>query len=303
MFCASQILTGNVTALTALLVGTRSSGSGKFHHINRKEDAMKLRHVMLAAASAMALATSPAGAKDKVALMECEKSFGVIAVVDGDTQGWTEYGLASPGELIQSLAIQSGCFTPHNPASGQPADFLMNVIAGDKEEVDQGMAIARTAAVEGLVRSGAASSVLSSVPMGGAVLGMLGGFGGKRKTVAAGIRLLNPATGQTLVHGSGDARQTTITFGGGGWQQAAVSSGYAKNKNGKLLVEAFVKAFNAVAQQGPSLASLLPASKSAPADTAEVAVETSMRSSPAAEGETLRMLRVGANVNPTGNRN
>ena len=265
---------------------------------------MKARYVILAAVSASTLVSAPITARerDEVALATCEQSYGTIAVVDGDTQGWTEYGLASPRELISSLAVQSGCFTPHNAASGRPADFLMNVIAGDKEEVDQGMAIARTAAVEGLVRSGAAGSMLSSVPMGGAVLGMLGGFGGKKKTVAAGIRLLSPANGQTLAMGSGDARQTTITFGGGGWQQAAVSSGYAGNKNGKLLVEAFVKAFNVLAEQGPGLAALMPpAAPTAPA-AATVAVETAMRAAPLSEGEEVRMLRAGSTVSPTGKR-
>ena len=265
---------------------------------------MKARYVILAAVSASTLVSAPVTAREReeVALATCEQSYGTIAVVDGDTQGWTEYGLASPRELISSLAVQSGCFTPHNAASGRPADFLMNVIAGDKEEVDQGMAIARTAAVEGLVRSGAAGSMLSSVPMGGAVLGMLGGFGGKKKTVAAGIRLLSPANGQTLAMGSGDARQTTITFGGGGWQQAAVSSGYAGNKNGKLLVEAFVKAFNVLAEQGPGLAALMPPSPQAAPAAATVAVETAMRASPLSEGDEVRMLRAGSTVSPTGKR-
>jgi len=266
---------------------------------------MNARHAILAATAATALIAAPASAREReqVALAACEQSYGTIAVVDGDTQGWTAYGLGSPRELINSLAVQSGCFTPHNAASGRPADFLMNVIAGDKEEVDRGMALARTAAVEGLVRSGAAGSLLSSVPMGGAVLGMLGGFGGKKKTVAAGIRLLSPANGQTLALGSGDARQTTITFGGGGgWQQAAVSSGYAGNKNGKLMVEAFVKAFNALAEQGPELAALMPAPQPAAATGATVAVETAMRASPLAEAESVRMLRAGASVSPTGKR-
>jgi hypothetical protein len=265
---------------------------------------MNARFAILAAVSMAALASAPATAREReqVTLATCQESYGTIAVVDGDTQGWTEYGLASPRELISSLAVQSGCFTPHNAASGRPADFLMNVIAGDKEEVDRGMAIARTAAVEGLVRSGAAGSMLSSVPMGGAVLGMLGGFGGKKKTVAAGIRLLSPANGQTLVMGSGDARQTTITFGGGGWQQAAVSSGYAGTKNGKLLVEAFVKAFNALSEQGPGLAALVPPPQPAAPDAATVAVETAMRAEPLGEGEAVRMLRAGSTVSPTGKR-
>jgi hypothetical protein len=265
---------------------------------------MNARLAMLAAASAAALVSSAAAAREReqVALAACEQSYGTIAVVDGDTQGWTQYGLGSPRDLINSLAVQSGCFTPHNAASGRPADFLMNVIAGDKEEVDQGMAIARTAAVEGLVRSGAASSVLSSVPMGGAVFGMLGGLGGRKKTVAAGIRLLSPANGQTLAMGSGDARQTTITFGGAGWQQAAVSSGYAGNKNGKLLVEAFIKAFNALAAQGPGLAALMPAPQPAAPAGATVAIETAMLAGPVAEAESLRMLRAGSTVSPTGKR-
>jgi len=266
---------------------------------------MKARLVILAGASAMAIAASPASAREReqVTLDGCDQSYGSIAVVDGDTQGWAEYGLGSPRDLINSLAVQSGCFTPHNAASGRPADFLMNVIAGDKEEVDQGMAMARSAAVEGLVRSGAAGSILSSVPMGGAVLGMFGGLGGKKKTVAAGIRLLSPATGQTLALGSGDARQTTITFGGGGgWQQTAVSSGYAGNKNGKLLVEAFVKAFNTLAAQGPGLAALMPAQQPTGSNEATVAVETAMLADPLVEADSLRMLRAGATVNPTGKR-
>jgi hypothetical protein len=265
---------------------------------------MNARFTMIAVSSAAALATAPAAAREReeIALETCAESYGSIAVVDGDTQGWTAYGLGSPRELINSLAVQSGCFTPHSAASGRPADFLMNVIAGDKEEVDQGMAIARTAAVEGLVRSGAAGSVLSSVPMGGAVFGMLGGLGGRRKTVAAGIRLLSPANGQTLAMGTGDARQTTVSFGGGGWQQAAVSSGYAGNKNGKLMVEAFVKAFNALAAQGPGLAALMPAPQPVGPAAATVAAETAMRASPLAEAEAVRMLRAGSTVNPTGKR-
>ena len=264
---------------------------------------MNAHVALLAAVSATALIVSPAAAKDnEVALATCEQSFGTIAVVDGDTQGWTEFDLGSPRELINALAIQSGCFTPHNAASGRPADFLMNVIAGDKEEVDQSIAIAKSVAVEGLVRSGAAGSVLSSVPMGGAVLGLFGGLGGKKKTLAAGIRLLSPANGQTVAMGSGEVTKNTITFGGGGWQQAAASTGYAGNKNGKLLVEAFVKAFNALADQGPAIAAQIqPAAPIAPAGAA-VAVETAMRATPAADAEALRMLRVGTSLNPTGNR-
>src|SRR5690606_22652754 len=164
----------------------------------------------------------------KVALAKCETSLGTIAVVEGDTQGWTAYGLGSPRELINALAIESGCFTPHSPAAGAPADFLMNVIAGDSEEIDKSIEMAKSVAIEGLVRSGAAGSLLSAVPGGGALFGMIGGFGGKKKTVAAGIKLLSPANGQAIATGSGHVARTSISLGGGNpWAAGAAAAGYA----------------------------------------------------------------------------
>src|SRR3546814_3217328 len=69
-------------------------------------------------AALLAAASAPAMAKEEaVALTKCDSSHGTIAIVDGDTQGWSEYGLGSPRELINSLAIDSGCFTPHSAAS------------------------------------------------------------------------------------------------------------------------------------------------------------------------------------------
>ena len=161
----------------------------------------------LAVTVAMGLALTPARAaeEESVKLAKCERPFGSIAMVDGDSQGWTAYGLSSPRELIAAMAAESGCFTIQNPGSGAPADYLMNIIAGDKEEVDRGTELAKTAIAEGLVRSGAAAQVFGRVPMGGALLGAFGGFGGKKKTIAAGIRMISPATGMTIVSGQGRA--------------------------------------------------------------------------------------------------
>ena len=66
---------------------------------------------ILATATAMGMALSPAivhaKGKDNVALASCETSLGTIAVVEGDTQGWSKYGLGSPRELIAALAQES----------------------------------------------------------------------------------------------------------------------------------------------------------------------------------------------------
>ena len=136
----------------------------------------KTRFITAFALAAGLLGGVPTGAfaADKeppVTLNKCGQSYGSVALVDGDTQGWTKYGLGSPRELIAALAVESGCFTLHSPASGTPASFLMNVIAGDKEEVDKSSETAKGVAMEGLVRSGAASGLLRGIPGGGSMLG------------------------------------------------------------------------------------------------------------------------------------
>ena len=268
------------------------------------------KSIAVIAATALFAGTAPivqAAEQEEIALDKCAQSYGTIAVVEGDTQGWSDYGLGSPRELINSLAIESGCFTPHNAAAGTPADFLMNVVAGDSEEVDKSVEMAKSAAVEGLVRSGAASSIISKVPVGGALFSAFGGLGGKKKRVAAGIKLLSPATGQAIVSGTGEVRKTSISFGGGNaWTAGANAAGYGASKDGKMLVEAFVKAFNAVSAQGATLASLpkaQPVVAVAPAaPEANVAIDTVMRATPAADGASVRALRAGTDLTPTGKR-
>lgn len=268
------------------------------------------KSIAVIAATALFAGTAPivqAAEQEEIALDKCAQSYGTIAVVEGDTQGWSDYGLGSPRELINSLAIESGCFTPHNAAAGTPADFLMNVVAGDSEEVDKSVEMAKSAAVEGLVRSGAASSIISKVPVGGALFSAFGGLGGKKKRVAAGIKLLSPATGQAIVSGTGEVRKTSISFGGGNaWTAGANAAGYGASKDGKMLVEAFVKAFNAVSAQGATLASLprvQPVVAVAPAaPEANVAIDTVMRATPAVDGASVRALRAGTDLTPTGKR-
>lgn len=265
------------------------------------------RTIALALLSGAAMVAAPAQARDdddEVELATCSESLGSIAVVDGDTQGWAKVGLGSPRELVNALAVQSGCFTPHSPASGDAADFLMNVIAGDSEEVDQSIEVAKGAAIQGLVSSGAAGSLLSSVPGAGAVLGMFGGLGGKKKRYAAGIKLLSPATGMTIATGTGEVKKTSISFGGASaWNAGAQAAGYVGDKRGEMLVEAFVLAFNELVAQKATIAAV-PKGGGADdeAELATVAATTPMLETPAASSKVLRSLRVGTTLTPTGKR-
>jgi len=273
----------------------------------------KLAGTKVAAIAIFAIfAAQPASAKKNEApeLSKCEESMGTIALVEGDQAGWSQWGLGSPRGLVSALAIESGCFTPLSPNSSAPARYLVTVIAGSQEDVDQGMEVAKTAATEALVRSGAASSVLRNVPVGGALLGAFGGFGGKRKTVAAGMRVVSPSNGLTLASGTGSVKKSRIKFGreGYGWAaNAADAAGYQTSKDGKMLTEAFIIAFNQVVAQetiitmAPSAAQAAPPAEAA-SPKAIVAIATDMQSSAAADSETLRALRAGTQLNPTGNR-
>ncbi len=262
-----------------------------------------------AAVSGLALASfaiSPAhaGKKKTVELVKCEQSYGTIAVVDGDTKGWSEFGLGSPRELVATIALESGCFTVHSAASSKPADFLINVIAGDKEEVDQGMEVAKGAATEAFIRSGAAGQVLSKVPGAGALVGMFGGLGGKKKTVAAGIRVVSPANGQTLITGSGEVKKSSLSFRGGGtpWIAGANAAGYGDSKKGQMLTEAFIIAFNNVVGQASAL-SAAPAVAEVQKDPVyTVAVDTSMYANADANADAVRTLRADTELSPTGNK-
>lgn len=249
---------------------------------------------------------TPAMAKDDLELVQCEESIGTIAIVEGDTQGWAEFGLGSPRELINTLAIDSGCFTPHSAASGKPADFLMNVIAGSSEEVDQSIELAKSAAVEGLVRSGAAGQVLGRVPGAGAVMGMFSMFGGKKKRVAAGIKLLSPATGLTVVTGSGTVKKSSLSFRGASpWSARGDQVGYSDSRKGKQLIEAFVIAFNQVVGQEAVIRSMPRAAAgnaTSASNAATVNVATSMLAMPMNDAEALRGLEPGTTLTPTGKR-
>jgi len=265
---------------------------------------------LLASAALIAVgpAAAKAGTKDSTAieLARCSESLGTIAVVEGDTQGWSAYGLGSPRALINALASESGCFTPHNPATGAPADFLMNVIAGDSEEVDKSIETAKGLAMQGLVQSGAASAMLARVPGAGQLLGMFGGLGGKKKQLAAGIKLISPANGMTIATGQGVVKKSTLTFGGAGaWNAGATAAGYGQSKDGKMLVEAFVLAFNNLVAQQQAIASApkaSPAPAPAASNLATVAATTAMLEAPAADAKVVRNLRVGTMLTPTGRR-
>lgn len=209
-------------------------------------------------AALLAVTATPATAKTEPApiIAKCAGSYGTVAITDGDTQGWTQFGLSSPRAMIAQLVNESGCFTLHNPASGTGADFLMSANAGSQEEIDQSMNAAagavKTAAIEGALRTG----MLGRVPFAGSALGMLGGLGGKKKTVSAALRVVSPQNGATLIAASGQAQKSMMKLmGQAEWMQASMpgAEAYRSSKDGQMLTTAFVQAYNGLVAQASAL--------------------------------------------------
>jgi len=263
--------------------------------------------LLFAAASAVALAPAPALADDEdLELVRCEESLGTIALVDSPNAGWSQWDLGSPRLLLTQLASESGCFTPHAGADGTPARYLVTAIAGTQEEVDQGINVATGVATEALVRSGAATGVLSRVPFGGAAVGLLGGLGGRRTTVAAALTVVSPATGQPVAAGTGSVSRSSLSFRGSGGSYnrgLADTVGYSGSSNGRKLTEAFMMAFNQLVDQRSALLAVPAANAPAVSEpAATVAVDTAMRASPNPTSAEVRTLRQGTELTPSGNR-
>ena len=142
--------------------------------------------------------------------------------------------------------------------------------------------------------------------MGGALIGMFGGLGGKKKTVSAGLRLMNPANGQTLLSGSGVSQKSTIKIlNSSDW--VAASQGqfgqYASSKDGKMMTSAFIQAYNNLASQAGALTSQQQtAPAGSDATTYTVAVATAMRASASKTGAEVRSLRADTELTPTGKK-
>lgn len=274
--------------------------------------AIKTVSSVITIAAMAAVAFSPAQAAKKnaeVEVMQCDTSYGTIAITDGDAQGWTEFGLSSPRGMLGVIVEQSGCFELHNGTGNAPANYLLSAIAGSQEEVDQTMSIAKGALTEGIVRSGAAGAVLGNVPMGGALIGMFGGLGGKKKTITAGLRLMNPANGQTLISGSGQSQKSTIKIlSGAEWVSASQGQfgQYSASKDGKMVTSAFIEAYNSMAAQAGALATIPKTANIASTATAsskyEVAVDTIMWGAASKTGAKVRSLRADTELVPTGKK-
>ena len=73
--------------------------------------------LLSAALAAHAETAQEQRAKQEATIPKCAKKYGTLAVVEPETNWWTEVGLGSPVALIKVYVNQSGCFTLLDPVS------------------------------------------------------------------------------------------------------------------------------------------------------------------------------------------
>ncbi|MFN4021106.1 MAG: SH3 domain-containing protein, partial [Erythrobacter sp.] len=87
------------------------------------------------------------------------------------------------------------------------------------------------------------------------------------------------------------------------WNAGANAAGYGASKDGKMLVEAFVLAFNDLVARKDTIASAPKAGgRDNDIDLVTVAATSAMLEAPADSAKVLRSLRVGTTLKPTGKR-
>ena len=247
------------------------------------------------------LAVAPVRAADEAVLTHCDAPYGKVAITEGTNQGWSELKLSSPRPLLADIIAKSGCFTMINPASGEAADYLMTAEAGTKEEIDQAMSMASSAASSAATQALIHSGALTKVPGVGAVAGLLGGFGGKKQSTMAALRLVSPQNGMTVAAASGERSKSVMkVMNASEWQ--SLGGGSYSSKNGVMLTSAFVDAFNSLVAQAATLPPPATAAGQAAGENYIVAVDANLLAAGAPGAAPVRALRAGTELTPTGNR-
>lgn len=271
-----------------------------------------------------------------IELVKCDTAMGAAAVIEGDSRSWVDKKLGSPKKLIEALAEQSGCFAPFDAASGETADFLLTIIAGDQVQVASAtnlntdrMATAAALAQNSGYRGGLGTvgDVAGMVPLAGAVVNGLAGIVGigKKKTVATGLTLSSAMDGQVLAGGTGLVQDTRLKFHDDdddamalmpdGYWMAAVeraTSGqrYTSKEDGREMVHGFVAAFNNMVAQARAMGvgrvveeDPAPPEQSDPepeANVVTVARESALYLEPFRDAEQVRIIRPGMKLTPIG---
>jgi len=267
---------------------------------------------LVAPAVAQKRVNNEKGSTKNVEIPKCEKSLGSIAIVDGEGRGWSRYDLGAPSTLLKAFVSRSGCFKLVDRGAGLSAvekelelsrggnlQKGSNVGGGQIKAADYVM-VADIANTDSNAGGSAVGGVAGAV-IGGRVGGVLGGVRSKRVEAQTVLTVVNTRTTEVEVTAEGSASKKDIGFvaGGGYGFGGAVGGGYEDTEIGKVVTYAFLDAYRQVVVQLGGLPA--DAAKAAPKETFKVTAKSvSLQRSPSASSSSVRTLKKGDIVYPTG---
>ena len=233
--------------------------------------------VSLIAASAIALASTPALAQGKSSgrkaqekgqaqIPVCTRKLGTIAIVEPDNNWWQSLGLGSPEAVIKLFVMKSGCFGLVDRGRGLQNRNIERALA-DSGELQDGSNIGRAQVkaadyfiVPDIVskneRSGGGGlgAALGGALGGGFFGGIAGGLSVNKKEANVLLTLVNSRTTEQERMTEGYARRSDWSFGGGaggfwGGFAGIGGGGYTDTDIGQVIVLAYLDAYTKLVDQ------------------------------------------------------
>ncbi len=283
-------------------------------------NSMRRIRLLLALAGILAVAASPAFAKDKAeeddGIPVCDHKIGTVAVKEPETNWWREYNLESPEALIKVFVSESKCFTLVDRGKGLQAAQQERALASSGEmrvgsNVGKGqMKAADYVLVPDIVNKNANSSgkkiggLLGGI-VGGKAGAVLGGVNLKSKTADVVLTLTDVRSTEQVALVKGHAKKTNVGWGAGagafwGGFAAAGASSYANTEIGQVVAMAYLDAYKKL------VAEVQANTPNAKEDNVGQAVTMSkpgrMYAKPDPKSEVVRELDPGMMLYPTGEK-
>ena len=256
----------------------------------------------------------PVAFAEEPAIPSCTQPFGTLALREPEQQNywWLQYDLANPEALLKLYVNESGCFIMVDRGEGLEMSLQERDLAGTGElQVDSNMGKGQMLAADFFLVPDliAKDSNSGGNALGGAIAGEIGGkfgalIGGvKTKKLEADtiLTLINARTGVQTATARGQAGKTDVSFGAGGLLGGVLGAGggYADTEIGRLIATAYAKAYTDLVAKVKQRVGA--ADSSAPIPAYQMALDTELYSQPS-RGDSVRKLRSGMNVYPTGKR-
>lgn len=229
------------------------------------------KSILVAALSAVALASTPAAAAGKSSgrkaqeaaaaqIPVCTQKLGTIAIVEPDNNWWQALGLGSPEAIIKLFVMKSGCFGLVDRNKGLASRNIERALA-DNGELQGGSNIGRGQVkaadyfiVPDIVskneRSGGGGlgAALGGALGGGLFGGVVGGLSVNKKEANVLLTLVNSRTTEQERMTEGYARKSDWSFGGGaggfwGGFAGIGGGGYSNTEIGQVIVLAYLDAY------------------------------------------------------------